>query len=165
MWASEVAAAREVTQAKGQETSLQAITLKYQDDLDRLDQLLAIYKNEGSALTPDQSTKTTTRYDSSTSNAPSQASSLRDKEHREIAEALILSQVIPGVTYGLYTSDRGSGGILTIQCTVRPINPGERHVSVTGQASSMMMGQSFVPDDSVIQSATNAVEAVSHGCG
>src|SRR5207245_6632372 len=71
-----------------------------------------------------------------------------------------LSQAIPGVTYGLYTSDRGSGGILTIQCTVRPANPGERHVSVTGQASSMMMGQSFVPDDSVIQSATNAVEAV-----
>src|SRR5437879_12449863 len=70
------------------------------------------------------------------------------------------AQAIPGVTYGLYTSDRGTGGILTIQYTVRAINPGERHVSVTGQASSMMMGQSFVPDDSVIQSATNAVEAV-----
>src|SRR5438094_106815 len=92
--------------------------------------------------------------------AISSLESLEDKEHREIAEALILTQAIPGVTYGLYTSDRGSGGILTIQCTVRPINPGERHVSVTGQASSMMMGQSFVPDDSVIQSATNAVEAV-----
>jgi hypothetical protein len=161
MWASEVAAAREVTQAKGQETSLQAVTLKYQDDLDRLDQLLAIYKNEGSTLTPDQVTQDDYKIRLfHFQRAISSLESLEDKEHREIAEALILSQAIPGVTYGLYTSDRGSGGILTIQCTVRPINPGERHVSVTGQASSMMMGQSFVPDDSVIQSATNAVEAV-----
>src|SRR6266700_1375370 len=160
-WASEVAAAREVTQAKGQETSLQAVTLKYQDDLDRLDQLLAIYKNEGSTITPDQVTQDNYKIRLfHFQRAISSLESLEDKEHREIAEALILSQVIPGVTYGIYTSDRGSGGILTIQCTVRPINPGERHVSVTGQASSMMMGQSFVPDDSVIQSATNAVEAV-----
>jgi len=161
MWASEVAAAREVTQAKGQEASLQAVTVKYQDDLDRLDQLLAIYKNEGSELTPDQVTQDNYKIRLfHFQRAISSLESLEDKEHREIAEALILTQVIPGVTYGLYTSDRGSGGILTIQCTVRPINPGERHVSVTGQASSMMMGQSFVPDDSVIQSATNAVEAV-----
>jgi len=161
MWASEVAAAREVTQAKGQETSLQAVTLKYQDDLDRLDQLLAIYKNEGSELTPDQVNQDNYKIRLfHFQRAISSLESLEDKEHREIAEALILTQAIPGVTYGLYTSDRGSGGILTIQCTVRPINPGERHVSVTGQASSMMMGQSFVPDDSVIQSATNAVEAV-----
>jgi ATP-dependent Lon protease len=161
MWASEVAAAREVTQAKGKETSLQAVTLKYQDDLERLDQLLAIYKNEGSTLTPDQVNQDNYKIRLfHFQRAISSLESLEDKEHREIAEALILSQVIPGVTYGLYTSDRGSGGILTIQCTVRPINPGERHVSVTGQASSMMMGQSFVPDDSVIQSATNAVEAV-----
>src|SRR5207247_9647809 len=95
-----------------------------------------------------------------TEQANSSLESLEDKEHREIAEALILYQAIPGVTYWLYTSERGSGGILTIQCTLRPINPGERHVSVTGQASSMMMGQTSVPDDSVIQSAQNAVEAV-----
>src|SRR5207245_1736398 len=81
------------------------------------------------------------------------------KEHREIAEALILSQPLSGVTYGLYTSERGSGGILTIQCNVRPANSGERHVSVTGQASSMIMGQTFVPAHSVIESAENAVEA------
>src|SRR6266581_1932492 len=161
MWASEVAAAREVTQAKGQETSLQAVTLKYQDDLDRLDQLLAIYKNEGSALTPDQVTQDNYKIRLfHFQRAISSLESLEDKEHREIAEALILSQVIPGVTYGLYTSDRGSGGILTIQCNVRPANSGERHVSVTGQASSMIMGQTFVPDHSVIESAENAVEAV-----
>src|SRR5438034_4239998 len=161
MWASEVAAAREVTQAKGQETSLQAVTLKYQDDLDRLDQLLAIYKNEGGALTPDQVNQDNYKIRLfHFQRAISSLESLEDKEHREIAEALILSQALPGVTYGLYTSERGSGGILTIQCNVRPANSGERHVSVTGQASSMIMGQTSVPDDSVIQSAQNAVEAV-----
>src|SRR5205809_201145 len=77
-----------------------------------------------------------------------------------VTEAGACELALAGVTYGLYTSERGSGGILTIQCTLRPINPGERHVSVTGQASSMMMGQTSVPDDSVIQSAQNAVEAV-----
>src|SRR5436190_706797 len=77
---------------------------------------------------------------------------------RGVAETV--SQALSGVTYGLYTSDRGSGGILTIQCNVRPANSGERHVSVTGQASSMIMGQTFVPDHSVIESAENAVEAV-----
>src|SRR2546428_547825 len=125
MWASEVAATREVTQAKGQETSPQEVTLKYQDDLERLDQLLAIYKNEGSTLTPDQVNQDNYKIRLfHFQRAISSLESLEDKEHREIAEALILSQVITGVTYGLYTSDRGSGGILTIQCTVRPITPG-----------------------------------------
>src|SRR4029077_19103139 len=161
MWASEVAAAREVTQAKGKETSLQSVTLKYQDDLDRLDQLLAIYKNEGNPLTPDVVTQDNYKIRLfHFQRAISSLESLEDKEHREIAEALILSQALPGVTYGLYTSERGSGGILTIQCNVRPANTGERHVSVTGQASSMIMGQTFVPDHSVIESAENAVEAV-----
>ena len=100
MWASEVAAAREVTQAKGKETSLQAVTLKYQDDLDRLDQLLAIYKNEGSTLTPDQVSQDNYKIRLfHFQRAISSLESLEDKEHREIAEALILSQVIPGVTY------------------------------------------------------------------
>ena len=160
MWASEVAAAREVTQAKGNDASLQAVTLKYKEDLERLDQLLAIYKSEGSLLTPDQDNQDDYKIRLfHFQRAISSLESQEDKEHREIAEALILTEAIPGVAYGLYTSDRGTGGILTIQCTVRPINQGERHVSVTGQASSMIMGQTFVPDDSVIQSATNAVEA------
>src|SRR5438093_13633158 len=93
MWASEVAAAREVTQAKGQETSLQAVTLKYQDDLDRLDQLLAIYKNEGSELTPDQVNQDNYKIRLfHFQRAISSLESLEDKEHREIAEALILTQ-------------------------------------------------------------------------
>src|SRR5438132_2426191 len=145
MWASEVAAAREVTQAKGKETSLQAITIKYQDDLERLDQLLAIYKNEGSALTPDQVTQDNYKIRLfHFQRAISSLESLEDKEHREIAEALILTQAIPGVTYGLYTSDRGSGGILTIQWRFRPINLGQRHECVTRPASAISMSRRFV---------------------
>ncbi len=133
LWASEIAAARGITDAGASESAVNNITTKYQEDLDRLKEF---------------------------QKAISSLESLEDKEHREIAEALILSQPLSGVTYGLYTSDRGSGGILTIQCNVRPANSGERHVSVTGQASSMIMGQTFVPDHSVIESAENAVEAV-----
>src|SRR5260370_17339002 len=90
--------------------------------------------------------------------AISSLESLEDKEHREISEALILSQAMPGVTYGLYTSERGSGGILTIHCNVRPANSGERHVSVTGQASSIMRGQTFDPHHPLIQSPDNPIQ-------
>lgn len=160
LWASEVAAAREITKALGKvEADLQVHT-KYQEDLDRLDLMLSAYTQEGINLTRDivgQDNYKIRLFHFE--RAISSLESLEDKEHREIAEALILPQATAGVTYGLYTSDRGSGGILTIQCTVRPLSQGEKNVSVTGQASSMMMGQSFVPDDSVVQSAENAVEA------
>src|SRR5881296_2991131 len=161
LWASEVAAAREMTRVqKDPSLETQALT-KFSDDVERLDKILAMNRGEGTNITREQVTSDNYKIRMvHFERAIKNLESLEDKEHREIAEALILPNAIPGVTYGLYTSDRGTGGILTIQCTVRPINPGERHVSVTGQASSMMMGQSFVPDDSVVQSATNAVEAV-----
>ncbi len=160
LWASEVAVAREMNQAKGDPAIVERILAKYQEDLERLDQVLAICKEEGGNLVREEVTQDNYKIRLfHLQRAISSLESLEDREHREIAEALILSQPISGVTYGLYTSERGSGGILTIQCTVRPLSPGERHVSVTGQASSMMMGQTFVPDDSVVQSAENAVEA------
>ncbi len=161
LWASEVAAAKGITEAGTSEAAVRSMTTKYQEDLERLNEVLALYQQEGTNLKPDQVNQTSYKIRLfHLQKAISSLESLEDKEHREIAEALILPNAIAGVTYGLYTSERGSGGILTIQCTVRPINPGERHVSVTGQASSMMMGQTFVPDDSVIQSAENAIEAV-----
>ena len=161
LWASEIAGAKAMTDAGASEQAVLSATSKYQEDIDRLNEALKIYVQEGTDLRRDQITQDNYKIRLfHFQRAISSLESLEDKEHREIAESLILSQAIPGVTYGLYTSDRGSGGILTIQCTVRPINPGERHVSVTGQASSMMMGQTSVPDDSVIQSAQNAVEAV-----
>ncbi len=160
LWASEVAAAMELVKSEGKPAALQQVRTKYQDDIDRLDQTLAAYKLEGITLDRDHVSQDNYKirlvhFD----RAIASLESLEDKEHREIAEALILPQPIQGVTYGLYTSERGSGGILTIQCTVRPMSQGEKQVSVTGQASSMMMGQTFVPDDSVVQSAENAVEA------
>ncbi len=161
LWASEIAAAKAITDAGSSETALKNMTLKYQEDIDRLNKALDAYQQEGTSLNRDQVTQDNYKIRlAHFQQAISSLESLEDREHREIAESLILSQAIPGVSYGLYTSERGTGGILTIQCTVQPINPGERHVSVTGQASSMIMGQTTVPDDSVIQSAQNAVEAV-----
>src|SRR5216683_4162477 len=161
LWASEIAAARGITDAGASESAVHNITTKYQEDLDRLKEVLALYQQEGTVLKREQVNQDNYKLRMfHFQKAISSLESLEDKEHREISEALILSQALPGVTYGLYTSERGSGGILTIQCNVRPANSGERHVSVTGQASSMMMGQTFVPDHSVIESAENAVEAV-----
>ena len=161
LWASEIAAAKGVTEAGASELAIRNVTTRFEEDIERLDAALKVYQQEGTTLKRGEVNQDNYRIRLfHFEQAISSLESLEDKEHREIAEALILSQAIPGVTYGLYTSERGSGGILTIQCTLRPINPGERHVSVTGQASSMMMGQTSVPDDSVIQSAQNAVEAV-----
>ena len=160
LWASEVAAAREMTRVqKDPSLETQALT-KFSDDVERLDKILAMNRGEGTNITREQVTSDNYKIRMiHFERAIKNLESLEDKEHREIAEALILPNAIPGVTYGLYTSDRGTGGILTIQCTVRPSIPGEKQVSVTGQASSMMMGQTFVPDDSVVQSAENALEA------
>ena len=160
LWASEVAAAREMTRVqKDPSLETQALT-KFSDDVERLDKILATNRGEGTNITRVQVTSDNYKIRMvHFERAIKNLESLEDKEHREIAEALILPNAIPGVTYGLYTSDRGTGGILTIQCTVRPSIPGEKQVSVTGQASSMIMGQTFVPDDSVVQSAENALEA------
>ncbi len=160
LWASEVAAAREMTRVqKDPSLETQALT-KFSDDVERLDKILAMNRGEGTNITREQVTSDNYKIRMiHFERAIKNLESLEDKEHREIAEALILPNAIPGVTYGLYTSDRGTGGILTIQCTVRPSIPGEKQVSVTGQASSMIMGQTFVPDDSVVQSAENALEA------
>src|SRR5881296_2811679 len=161
LWASEVAAAREITEAGASELAIRNVTTRFEEDIERLDAALKVYQQEGTTLKRGEVNQDNYRIRLfHFEQAISSLESLEDKEHREIAEALILSQAIPGVTYGLYTSERGSGGILTIQCNVRPANSGERHVSVTGQASSMIMGQTFVPDHSVIESAENAVEAV-----
>lgn len=84
---------------------------------------------------------------------------LEDKQARELTESLILPEPTPGVAYGLYTTSHGVGGVLAVQCSVRPLMVGERQVSVTGQATSAVLGQLAVPDHSVIQSAENAVEA------
>ncbi|TMI37733.1 AAA family ATPase [Candidatus Bathyarchaeota archaeon] len=134
LWASEIAAAKGVTEAGASELAIRNVTTRFEEDIERLDAALKVYQQEGTTLKRGEVNQDNYRIRLfHFEQAISSLESLEDKEHREIAEALILSQAIPGVTYGLYTSERGSGGILTIQCTL---------------------------DDSVIQSAQNAVEAV-----
>ena len=86
--------------------------------------------------------------------------SLEDRQRREIEESLILTETEPGISYGLYTTGTGYGGILSIECSIRPLTAGEPLISVTGQALSTVIGQTPVPDESVKQSAENATEAV-----
>jgi Lon-like ATP-dependent protease len=86
--------------------------------------------------------------------------SSQDKQRREMEEALILTTPTPGASFGLYATEDGTGGIITVECSSRPIIPGERLVAITGNSTSMIVGQSVVPDESVLQSAQNAVEAV-----
>jgi predicted ATP-dependent protease len=76
-------------------------------------------------------------------------------------EALILPSPTAGVACGLYASEDGTGGIITVQCSVRPIVAGEPRVSVTGNSTSAVIGQQVIRDESVSQSAENAAEAVS----
>src|SRR5215467_13619974 len=108
LWASEVAAAREMTRAQNDPILEKQILAKFGDDVERLDRTLAQYKEEGANLTRDQVTQDNYKIRMvHFERAIKSLESLEDKEHREIAEALILPNPIPGVTYGLYTSDRG----------------------------------------------------------
>jgi ATP-dependent Lon protease len=83
-----------------------------------------------------------------------------DVQQRVLAESLILPNPPPGVSHGLYATTEGNGGILTVQCSIRPAGAGEPLVTVTGQGSSTIVGQTAAPDTSVLQSAENAAEAV-----
>lgn len=86
--------------------------------------------------------------------------SSQERQRRELEEALILTTPTAGASFGLYVADDGTGGIITVECSSRPIIPGEKLVSVTGNSTSLIVGQAVVPDESVLQSAQNAAEAV-----
>jgi len=83
-----------------------------------------------------------------------------DRHARELSESLIRAAPTPGAVHGLYTTSNGLGGLLAVQCSVRPLMSAERQVSVTGHATSAVIGQLAVADESVLQSAENAVEAI-----
>src|SRR5438034_1380431 len=115
LWASEIAAAKGVTEAGASELAIKNVTTRFEEDIERLDAALKVYQQEGTTLKRGEVNQDNYRIRLfHFEQAISSLESLEDKEHREIAEALILSQAIPGVTYGFYTSERGSGGILTI---------------------------------------------------
>src|SRR4029077_11268119 len=102
------------TDAGASEPAVRNITTKYAEDLDRLKEVLALYEQEGTVLKREQVNQDDYKLRMfHFQKAISSLESLEDKEHREIAEALILPQAIPGATYGLYTCDRRSGAVLT----------------------------------------------------
>jgi ATP-dependent Lon protease len=86
--------------------------------------------------------------------------SSQERQRRQMEDALIPLKPITGASCGLYATDDGTGGIITIECSVRPMVPGEEKVSITGNATSAVLGQAVVSDGSVVQSAQNATEAV-----
>jgi ATP-dependent Lon protease len=86
--------------------------------------------------------------------------STQERHQRELEEALLPVSPTIGVSLGLYATEKGTGGIIAVECSIRPIIPGEKQVSVTGNSTSTLIGQSVVPDDSILQSAQNATEAV-----
>lgn len=158
LWASEIGAASEVRAAADREKRAMAM-IRFRTDLERIEQILPSIKKDPSVLEQVQpdTYKLTLRHFEWALNS---LETPEDKHARELTESLILPEPLPGVAYGLYTTSRGVGGIMAVQCSVRPSMPGERQISVTGQATSAVLGQSAVPDHSVVQSAENTVEAV-----
>jgi ATP-dependent Lon protease len=139
-----------------------AIEKKYADDLLRLSDLQQLYgpgKGIRSILDVDESNHPIRLYHFE--KAIQALETNQAKQRREMEEALIIPSPPQGVSCGLYASEDGTGGIITVQCSVRPIISGERQVSVTGNSTSAVIGQVVVPDESVRQSAENATEAVS----
>ena len=162
LWASELSAAWELEKARKTRNSdeVQETLAKYGEDLKRLCNTLGISSLEslefnGASLTPETYKIHLSHFVTAIENLES----LEDKNRREAEEALICTNPPAGVSHGLYTTERGDGGILAIQCAVRPVISGENHISVTGQATSAILGQISVADCSVVQSAENAVEA------
>jgi SpoVK/Ycf46/Vps4 family AAA+-type ATPase len=157
LWASELNAADEIRTAKDQEEK-QFVESRYEADLVRLRTLIEMEDNKLSLEEVDE-----TRYRMRLHHFERAIQSLesnQEKQRREMEEALIITKPTPGVSFGLYATEDGTGGIITVECSSRPIIPGERLVSVTGNSTSMIVGQSVIPDESVLQSAQNATEAV-----
>jgi SpoVK/Ycf46/Vps4 family AAA+-type ATPase len=161
LWASEISAAYELRVAKDQ-AERTAVEDKYASDLDRLRNQIETGLRGSLSSQIDQVDESNYLIQLHHFEKAIQAlESSQAKQRREMEEALILSSPTPGASFGLYASEDGTGGIITVQCSVRPISPGEPRVSVTGNSTSAVIGQLVFPDESVRQSAENAAEAVS----
>ncbi len=160
LWASEVSAVQELRSAadNAQES---AVKKRYETDLRRLHDVLEISRSDGQPLSEETLDETSYPIRLYHFEKAIQAlESSQEKQRREMEEALILTTPTAGASFGLYASEDGTGGIITVECSVRPIIPGEKQVSVTGNSTSAIVGQSVVPDESVLQSAQNAAEAI-----
>lgn len=160
LWASEISAAYELRASKDAAEKA-SVELKYAADLERLKQLVESEAQTGpqSISQVDESNHLIRLYHFE--KAIQALESGQAKQRREMEEALILSSPTAGASFGLYATEDGTGGIITVQCSVRPLTPGESRVSVTGNSTSAIIGQLVLPDESVRQSAENAAEAVS----
>jgi SpoVK/Ycf46/Vps4 family AAA+-type ATPase len=160
LWASELSASYELRAAKGSAQEL-VVRRRYEEDLKRLQSVVDISKMDGRGISAENVDET--RYPIRLYHFEKAIQALESsqvRQRREMEEALILTSPTAGASFGLYATDDGTGGVITVECSIRPIIPGERQVSVTGNSASMIVGQSVVPDESVLQSAQNAAEAV-----
>lgn len=160
LWASELGAVYELRAAK-QDSEKPSIRRRYEADLRRLEDVLQMAKGDGQGLSVDDLDETCYPIRLYHFEKAIQAlESTQDRQRRQLEEALIPTIPSVGTSFGLYASDDGTGGIITIECSVRPLVPGERKISVTGNSTSAFVGQSVVSDESVVQSAENAAEAI-----
>jgi SpoVK/Ycf46/Vps4 family AAA+-type ATPase len=163
LWISELCAILEMLQAIESKNMdrVEKVKIKYKKEIERFNSLLKEYSKEGIELKLDEAILR--NYKMRLFHFKKAIENLENSEERfarEINEALIFPKPLPGVSYALYASRIGTGGVLTIQCSTRPIIPGEPIVSVTGHSNSTIVGQAVIPDESVKQSAENAVEAL-----
>jgi len=160
LWASELSAVYEL-RAKKEGVEASSVRKRYEADLKRLEDVIEISKSEKPL--PDLSGIDESNYPIRLyhfEKAIQALESTQEHQRREMEEALIPTTPIAGASYGLYATEDGSGGIITVECSVRPIVAGEQPVSVTGNSTSAVIGQAVIPDQSVPQSAENAAEAV-----
>jgi len=160
LWASELSAVYDLRSAKD-DNQRALIQARYEADFRRLNDLIQTYRSEGVAISAENIDEK--RYPVRLHHfekAIKALESTQERHQRELEEALLPSSGTTGVGYGLYATENGTGGIIAVECSVRPIIAGEKQVSVTGNSTSAMIGQSIVSDNSVLQSAQNAAEAV-----
>jgi len=161
LWASEISAAYEL-RASNNQTEKSSVEEKYVADLERLHHQIETGQAQSGLSQIDQVDEFNYVIRLFHFEKAIQAlESSQARQRREMEEALILSSPTPGASFGLYASEDGTGGVVTVQCAVRPLTPGESRVSVTGNCTSAVIGQLVLPDQSVRQSAENAAEAVS----
>ncbi len=159
LWASELTAYFELQRAS-QDAEKELVQEKYADDLKRLHENIRRYHPGQEIMKFERSVEDYPIRLVHFETAIGFLETIESKQRRELEEAFIPEKPLTGLVTALYASGDGGGGLLTIQCVVRPAIPGEKHVSLTGQASAAVLGQVSIPDESVLHSAENAAEAV-----
>jgi ATP-dependent Lon protease len=160
LWVSELSAITELGSTKD-ESPVSLVRRRYEAELGRVDEVLSICHIEERSLSIEKVDEACYPFRLYHFEKSIQAlESGQDLQRRQLEESLIHTAPTVGTSYGLYATEDGTGGIITVECSIRPMVPGEGKVSVTGNSMSAVIGQSVVSDQSVTQSAQNAAEAV-----